>query len=456
MKKIFIGLIALIFLSGASIGFYLAAKHNKDKEKEQTKLELADNVLFSFDPYSPTKIVFSKGNEVYTAEKTDDAWTLSTDEFKLDQTYFQLICTYLSDLKAETNYGSVTDEKLAMYGLDDPDKVEITVPSGTHTIYVGGESPTGDYYYVTVDGKNNVYAIDSQQGSVLKLDRLLLKNKMIVPYSLYDIKQVTTYKDGKVLCDLTFDTDAQTWSLPKEYSELELDQTAVTAALNDLVRLEAEEMLDEKLDDLSKYGFDKPYGDIVVKGIDGSEHHILLSANEDDPTYCFALIDDEQVELYYKADLTLSQALPYNYIVHNYVSANSYNVSSFKFSYIGNNDTCEVDIENMKCKYNGKDVDFDSTENYVAFNNFFNSFAILKFTGTDTDAKPELKDPVMTAEYGFKDGKTLKIDLVKGGEKNYYVFRDGKYIGAYVDESMLTGRDSLSEFYIKFKKLAGI
>ena len=110
----------------------------------------------------------------------------------------------------------------------------------------------------------------------------------------------------------------------------------------------------------------------------------------------------------------------------------------------------------MECKYNGKDVDFDSTENYVAFNNFFNAFAILKLTGTDVNAKPELKDPAMTAEYTFKEGGTLKIDLVKGEDSHYYVFRDGKYIGAYVDEDMLTGRNSLSEFYIKFKKLAGL
>lgn len=456
MKKIIIALIALVLMAGASIGFYLAAKDHKDKTKQQAKEELAENVLFNFDPYSPTKIVFSKGSESYTAEKTDDVWTLSNNEFALDQDYCQLVCTYLSDLKATTNYGAVTDEKLAMYGLDAPDKIELTNPSGTHTICIGSESPTGEYYYVTVDGKKNVYAVDAKHGSVLKLDRLLLKDKMIVPYSLYDIKQITTYKDGKVLCDLTLDTDTQMWSLPKEYSDIELDQTAVTAALNNLVRLEAEEMLDEKLDDLSKYGFDKPYGDVVVKGKDGSEHHILISANEDDPTYCFVLIDDEQVELYYKDDLDIAQALPYNYIVRNYVSASSTNVNSFKFSYMGNTDTCEVDISNMECKYNGKDVDFGPTENYVAFNNFFTALSVLKFTGTDVNAKPELKDPFMTAEYSFNDGKTMKIDLVKGEDTNYYVFRDGKYIGAYVDETSLTGRNSVSEFYIKFKKLAGI
>lgn len=456
MKKPIIALIILLIIAGGSVGALMAVKNKQNKEKQHKAADVADNKLFSFDPYSVTKIVFSKGDEVYTAEKNDDLWKLDSEEFKLDQTYYQLICSYLSDLTADTKYGEVTDDKLKMYGLDAPDKIEVTEPSGTHTIYIGNESPTGEYYYVTVDGKNNVYAIDAERGSVLKLDRLLLKDKMIVPYSLYDIKEFTSYKDGKKLCDLTYDPDTQKWSLPDEYSGIELDQTAVTAALNDLVRLEAVEMLDEKLDDPKKYGFDKPTGEAVIKGIDGTERHLLMSTNEDAPTYCFILVDDEQVELYYKGDLDIIQSEPYDYIVKNYVCATAYDISGFSFSYIDNKDTCEIDIENMDCKYNGKTIDFDSGENYVSFNNFFSAFSVLKLSGTEVDAKPELKDPVMTAEFKFKEGGSLKIDLVKGEDSKYYVFRDGKYIGAYVDEAMLTGRNSLSEFYIKFKKLAGL
>jgi hypothetical protein len=74
----------------------------------------------------------------------------------------------------------------------------------------------------------------------------------------------------------------------------------------------------------------------------------------------------------------------------------------------------------------------------------------------DTEAKPELKDPELSTELTLKEGGSIKIDLVKGEGTEYYVFRDGKYIGAYVDESMLTGRNAVSEFYTKFIKLAGI
>ena len=67
-----------------------------------------------------------------------------------------------------------------------------------------------------------------------------------------------------------------------------------------------------------------------------------------------------------------------------------------------------------------------------------------------------MKDPELSAEFFLKEGGSIKLDLVKGADTSYYVFRDGKYIGAYVDESMLTGRNTVSDFYLKFKKLANI
>ena len=457
MKKPIIAIIILLIAAIGSVAGFMAVKNSKDKKDEQVKEQKADQVLFNFDPYSSTKVVFTKGSESYTVEKNNDIWELDNKEFSIDQTYLQLICTSMSNLTAENSYGEISSDKLEMYGLNDPDIVEITEPSGTHTLYIGNISPTGDYYYVTVDGKSNVYAVDAQDGSIFKLDRLLLKNKNIIPYKLDEIKSIKTYDEsGELKCEITYDPDTMEWSMPEEYSSLTLDQTKVTAELNNLVRLEAEEMLDEKLDDLKKYGFDKPYGKAVITGLDGSEHEFLVSTNEDDPTYCFVLVDGEQVELYYKGDLALTQYQPLTYLVDNYIAAQMTGTSSFTLSYNGNNDSCSFDLENMTCTYNGKELDFKNTEVYVAFNNFFNSFSILKLTGTDVEAEPKLESPAMSAEFTLSDGGKVKIDLVQGEDEKYYAFRDGKYIGAYVDETMLKGRNSLSDFYIKFTKLAGI
>ncbi|MCR5600542.1 MAG: DUF4340 domain-containing protein [Ruminococcus sp.] len=459
MKKPIIALIIMLIAAAGSVIGFLAVKNKNDNKKQQEKEKLADNKLFSFDPYSPTKVVFSKGSETYTVELNNDVWELDTKEFSIDQTYIQLVCTYMSNLTADKSYGEITNDKLSMYGLDDPDKIELTEPSGTHTLYVGNVSPTGESYYITADGKNNVYTIDAQHGSVMKLDRLLLKNKKIVPYGLADIKSITTYDNsGEKTCELTYDPESMSWSLPDEYSNLTLDQTKVTSELNALVRLEAEDMLDEKLDDLKKYGFDKPYGKAVLTGLDGSEHEFLVSTNNDDPTYCFALVDGEQVELYYKSDLSITQNKPITYIAKNYIAAQMSDATGFKLDFNGNSDSCTMDIDNNKCTFNGKEISLKNSEAYVALNNLFNSFSVLKLEGTDTKVSPKLESPALSAEFTLSDGGTVKIDLVQTEKdsKSYYVFRDGKYTGAYVDETMLKGRNSLSDFYIKFTKLAGI
>ena len=86
MKKPIIALIILLIIAGGSVGALMAVKNKQNKEKQHKAADVADNKLFSFDPYSVTKIVFSKGDEVYTAEKNDDLWKLDNEEFKLDKT----------------------------------------------------------------------------------------------------------------------------------------------------------------------------------------------------------------------------------------------------------------------------------------------------------------------------------------------------------------------------------
>lgn len=456
MKKAIIALVVLVLAAAASIGTFLAVKGKDDKKKQEASKVLAENELFSFDAHSATKIVFSKGSESYTAEKNEeDAWSLSGSEFALDQDYCNLICTYLSDLTAETSYGEITDEKLDMYGLNDTDTIEITEPGGTHTIHIGDPAPMNDYYYVTVDGRPNVYAIEYMRGSVLKLDRLLLKDKMLLPYTLYDLNEVILKRDGENVLDLVLDPDSQNWSLTDEYSDLQSDTTAITARLNSLVRLESVEMLDEKLDDLSKYGFDKPYAEMTVKAIDGTERNISFSINDDYPGYCIALLEDGQVELFNKSDLSIINALPYDFIIKDYRTANAASTKQLKLKYGEIDAAFDIDTENSECTANGKKISLETTENYVAFDNFFKAASIFKLTGTDIEAEPELKDPALTAEFTLKEGDPLKIELVKGEGTIYYVFRNGKYIGGYVDETMLRGRNSLSEFYVKFSKTAG-
>ena len=456
MKKAIIALIALLIAAGGSVGAYLAVKNSKEKETAQSKIALAENDLFRFDSDSPTQIIFSKGSESYTADYDGETWTLEDGEFDLDQTFCQLICTYLCDLTATTNYGEITDEKLEMYGLNDADTIQLTTPDGVHTLCIGDLSPTGDVYYVTADDRGKIFGIDSTKASVLKLDRLLLKNKSLLSYTLYDLKEVIVEKDGVTTCDLVLDEDSQLWSFTDKYASLPIDVTAVTSKLNSLVRLEADEMLDEKLDNPEKYGFDKPYAEVTVKALDNTQEHFSIAYNEDEPTYCLVLMDDGQVQRYYKSSLSIADSTPYDFMVKSFSAAYFSNTESFSLKYNDIDDKFSFDFDNMVCKVNGKEVSLESAEVYSALNNLFNSAAIFEYAGIDVDAEPELKDPVFSSEINDTDNGSVKLDLVKRDDKTCYFFIDGKYTGTYVDESKLKGRNSLGEFYVKFTKLAGL
>ena len=207
MKKPIIILTAALILAGGSTGAFLAVKHKQDQEKSASQAQKADNVLFTINSDSIRKLEFDLSDGEYVAEKGEDGvWKLTNrDDFELDQVYMQLICTYTSELIAEDSYGKADDSKKAMYGLDDPLTIKMTDDSRTYELYLGNESPTGEFYYVMTGDKENVYAIDSYEGSALFADRLTLKNKKLVPYGINDISKITINKinmirNTKIIC----------------------------------------------------------------------------------------------------------------------------------------------------------------------------------------------------------------------------------------------------------------
>lgn len=460
MKKVIIAAVALLIVAGGSFGAFLVVKNRSDKETEKQVSELADNVLFSFDSDSITEINFDCPDGQYKAVVNDDGdWKLDDGEFALDQTYMNALLTLVSDFSAETNYGEADSSKKSMYGLENPSET-ITLSDGTNNykIYVGNISPTNDYYYIMVEGKDKVYTVDSVQGSVLKASRLMIKSKELIPYKDNQIKQITVKKDGKTVYDLTFDTETSTWSLPKEYSNLPFDQTAVTSMLTTVTRLEAQQLLEENLEDLSKYGFDKPVAEVTVKGLDGTEQNVLVSGKTDEnKTYTYALIEDSnQVQVYYFSDLNFTDYKPVDFLPDSTTTATMYDVTGFDLTFGDINDSFTMNMTDRTLKMNGKETDIENNENSTAFQNLYNALSILIFTETDINAYPDNSEPLLTAVYHVNDGTDIKIDLVDAGNDKCYVFKDDTYTGGLIDMSRITGKTSVKSFYDTFCEVAGI
>ena len=458
MKKPLISVIVLAVLAGGSCGAFLMVKNKNDAESQKQQEQIDGKHLFSFNADDIQTIVFECADGKYTVTHSEKKWSLDSGEFLLDQDYMQNICTYMSELTAEKDYGEATGENKTMYGLDSPNSITLSDGSSEYKIYVGSISPTGDFYYIMKDGINNVYTVPSLEGSVLKTSRMMLKSKDLIPYGDNELKEIIVKRDGKTAFDITFDPESYQWSLPDEYKNLTFDQTAVSPMTTSLTRLEAEEILEENLDNLSKYGFDKPVAEVIVKGLDGTEKTILISDYKADSNpYSYVLLkDSNQVETYYTSDLDFINYTPVNFLLDSISLANLYTIDSFEFVLGDISNSFEISMEDTKLSCNGEEINFTDVETSTLFQNFFNALASFTLTDADVSADPVLENPLLSAVFHNQDGTQTSLDLVKKDDENCYVFIDGKYDGAIASQKRLSGKNSIKEFYSSFCEKTGV
>lgn len=452
MKKPIIILVSALVLATGSMGAFLAVKHKKDTETSIAEEEKRDNLLFNFNADNITKMEFDLKDANYIIERNEDeTWEMkSGGEFKVDDTYLQLVRTYLSDLTAETNFGKIDDEKKAMYGLDDPVTIKLYDDNDTYEISIGDKSPTGDYYYAMTPSKDKVFGIESYKGTSLIADRLILKTKDLIPYENDEIDTITIKNKNGDDFVLSYNSSNQIWGLEKKYDLLDTDPTAISSMVNELVRLEADEMLDENFEDRKGLGLDDPDAQVIVKGIDGKEHSFLVKAMKDDANYSYVLKeDDNQLCLYSSSNISLASTTVFDYTTQKISGADMFTIDSFSIKTGSHSDEFTINVKDKTCKMSGKDLDINNSEGYMLFQNFYNSFSQIPMAGIDMDVKPKLEDPVLTVKYELTEGGNTSIDVTDGGNGIYYIFKDGKYTGAYADEERFKGRTSVEEFYLK-------
>ncbi len=453
MKKGIIALVALAAAAGISMASFFAIKSKSEKETRQEEISAADKVLFELDEASLTKIRIDNSDGSYTAEYTDNSWKMtdsSDDVFDLKQDVFSGICTFISNLTAHDSYGEANDENKQKYGLNDPYTITVFSGDESHTLYIGDISPTGDYYYAYTSEKNNIYAISASDGESLIFDRINLKNDSFVPYTDNDIVGMTLKKNGDVVYDLTFDTNAGLWQLPEEYSMLTVNQTKPSNMVTLITRLTAEIMYPESDDDMETFNFDEPAAEFIVTGADGTQRTILMSHfGSEAKTYTHTyMTDSKQVEVYYASDLKFIDYEVFDFITQSVENANMYSITNFEINCSGLSDKFTFDSASMKAECRGTEIDLNNAELKSYFETFYNTFSYLNITGIDIDAEPKLEEPVFTAKYTFKDGGSSVIDLVSTGNDNdCYIFIDGEYTGTITDLSFMSGTYSMLSAY---------
>lgn len=463
MKKAIIAIAALLAAAGVSIGAFYAVKNKSEQETAQNEMSQADNVLFNIDSDSINKINISFNDESYTVELLDERWKLTESTngtFEVNQTVVQGMCTSLSSLTAVSNYGDLTDENKASYGLDSPYILTAYSDDSQYTLYIGNQSPTGDYYYTYTDEKSGIYVISANDSGLLFTTRLGLKDSDLLPYDSNSIVGINLVRDGKTIFDLNYDDEERMWKLPEKYDILTIDQTKIDSALTLLTRLSAEEMFPEGEDDIKDYGFDKPIAELTLKGRDGTSVKLLLSKyGQQSDIYTLVYISESnQVEKYYASDLSFTEKNIFDLTLKSAESASAYAISNFEIISEDLNVKFDLDLNEGWAKTGNSEIDLTNAELKSHFTTFYNTFSYILFDDIDVDSAPELKDPIFTAIYGYDDGTpSIKIDFVPTGKDDLcYVFKNGKYTGSLASDDFIYGTDSVSAAYDVLCRQAGI
>lgn len=456
MKKTLIAVIILIVLSATSMTAFLIIKNKEDKKAASEAEIAADYNLFTFDSDSITKVIFDCDDGEFVTELIDDTWKLtSSDEFTVSESYIQNVCSYMSDLVAEKDYGEITDKSKTTYGLSNPTKITASDGTNEYVIYVGDATPTGDMYYVMTDNKNKIYSIDSSYGSVLKTSRLMMKDKSLIPYSDSEVAEIQLLKNGTDVYHLTYDDENSTWLLPDEYSNLVLDVTAVSSMINVMTRLDVESFLDEQLEDYSKYGFDNPVAELIVTGTDGTSKKLLFSYYGDNSeTYTHVLFEESgQVATFYTSDVDFIENTPADFLSPNVCNVNLYDISGFDFTYGDINDSFSVNMSDNILSINNNSINDAGSDAIFAFNNFYNSLSLLEFSQIDINVVPDDLNPILSVNYHLSDGTNTLFELTDAGNNNYYAFLNGVYSGAIVTADSVAGSNSVVSFYTELTEL---
>ncbi|MBQ8296223.1 MAG: DUF4340 domain-containing protein [Ruminococcus sp.] len=452
MKKPIIAIIALLVLAAASITAFLLVKNNEDKKAEEAAAKAADYVLMNFSSDDITNASFTFDGDSYNAELIEEEWTFtSSEDFILNHTYVQGVCTYMSTLTAEKDYGEATDESKAMYGLDDPTVITLSDGASEHTIYVGDLDPTSTYYYVMVPEKTKIYAISASDGSTLKTTRVMMRDTYLVPYIDNEVARIQVIKNDETVYDLTLNTETNLWELPEEYSDFNVAQTAVTTIVSYLTRAQAQEFFEENLEDLSTYGFDEPAAELIVTGTDGKEYRLLFSYfGNNTNTYTHVLYENGQVAVFYTGDVDLIECTPADFLVQEICNISVFDITGFDYSYEEHNDVFTVDMDNSITKMNDKYTISEMGDTATtAFTNFYNSITYIAFDELDFEAQPDKSELVLRVNFHLADGSDTLFELYKADEKYSYIFIDGEYTGGITITERVTGQNSVSYFYNK-------
>lgn len=303
-KRLIWGLVAVAILGGV----YAGLMHMPDEQ--DTSSETKTLVSLDTEKLSSVHVTLSGGDDYTLTSTTENKKTTysmsgSQDASAYSDSLMQNLCSTASSISGQVVEISCDD--LSKYGLADSDSVSTVAitdtDSQTTTLRFGVSSDVVSGTYCNIDGKTDVYLVDSDTASALLEQESYYRNLTVLGsyYSLSsEVKSLTVdaLADGTVLTIQARDTSGMDETTAKAYSDFvftapvscDADDSALkNGLLSDLqTLLTAQSIAEDNPSDLSKYGLDKPTARVHIKtnSIDAT---VLIGSKTDDNSGCYVM-----------------------------------------------------------------------------------------------------------------------------------------------------------------------
>lgn len=459
-KRLLLGLVAVAILGG----IYAGLMHMPDEQ--DTSSETKTLVSLDTEKLSSVHVTLSSGDD-YTLtsttknKKTTYAMSGSQDASAYSDSLMQNLCSTASSISGQVIETSCED--LSKYGLADSDSVStvaITDTDGnTTTLRFGVSSDVVSGTYCNIDGKTDVYLVDSDTASALLEQESYYRNLTVLGsyYSLSSEVQsltVDALADGTVLTVQARDTSNMDETTAKAYSDFVFtapvscdadDSELKNGLLSDLqTLLTAQSIAQDNPSDLSQYGLDKPTARVHIKtnSIDAT---VLIGSTTDDNSGRYIMKEGGST-------VFISDASACGFLNDSWSDWRSTNLMPFSLNEVSQiTVTQDGTTHTIAVTQETSDEDTDSedssnTDSSDSSSSDVSQTATLDGETMSTEALQQLyaaldsvnytrildmptqQQALATVTLTMTDGSTRSLSFAKGGSREYLVSVDG---GAY-------------------------
>lgn len=302
MKKMR-GIVIVLALLAILVAAYAYIKLNpKQEETEQTQKQTIN--LASMNSEEIVKMELVSNDRKLTISNQDGTWVLND---KTDTAASQNIIKSMSMTIADINADKLIEKDskdLSVYGLDNPNKLTITLKDTTsYTFFMGNQTPTGDGYYLMKADSKDVYMVGIKYKDPFNyVYEDLVEIETITNITTEKLNYVYIAQKGKEVIEAIKPDEGKldkyelwnslaTWKMVKPYvnprglasndawTALVTGMTGFNTAVRDFIVNNPK--------DLSAYGLDHPELEVLFKDSDGVKTHLYFGSEAADGTTYF-------------------------------------------------------------------------------------------------------------------------------------------------------------------------